>query len=118
HVPEGFVFDNRSGSGARARPCGKKRQPNFGFSVNRPGGPVSDRTKKWVEYPKPTIRSASSTPKRIRTGRTKVPTQNTFCFPTDRAGVGAEAAPRGVSGFPFLLIHRVAQYSRPNVSQI
>ena len=39
------------GSGARANRRGKKRQPNFWFSANNPGGPASERTKKRVGYP-------------------------------------------------------------------
>src|SRR5436190_16506828 len=101
----GFVFEIRRGSGARASPCEKKRQPNFGFSRNSPEGPVAEGTKKSVGYPNPANRSNSSAPKRMKTGRTRAATQrNTFCFLTDRAGVRVAAALRGVSGFPFLLI--------------
>src|SRR5207249_5245648 len=78
-----------------------------GFSVNRPLGPVFERTKKFAGYPHPANLSANSTAKRMKTGRAKALTQrNTFCFHTVGAGGGGEGAPRGVPGFVFLFIYR------------
>src|SRR6266851_3511271 len=74
-VSEGFILDKRMGSGARAKRRGKKRQPNFWFSANKLRGPESEGKKKWVGYPHPNKRSASSKARRRKSGRNRAASQ-------------------------------------------